>query len=288
MKILFVNSGCHRKNLNFILKCKNIFFHIINSASEIDNLDVNTYDCIYSPCVPIDVSKYPNTKFIFGPHFSVFPDNKLNLIKSPKTVYNSLSDWVVNIWSTDLLCNDLKVIKMPFGVETEKFTNIKSINERQNVILYFKHRNPNELSEIESFLKQKLINYTLFSYDKKYDEKYYLEYLQNTKYAIWVDAHESQGFALQEALSCNVPLLVWNVKSMSQEYNANYSEKLKATTIPYWDERCGEFFYEKEEFEEKFNLFISKLETYNPREYILENLSIEVRENKLIEFIENM
>ena len=32
--------------------------------------------------INLDTSKYPNKKFIFGPHFSVFPNNKLYEIKN--------------------------------------------------------------------------------------------------------------------------------------------------------------------------------------------------------------
>ena len=46
--------------------------------------------------------------------------------------------------------------------------------------------------------------------------------MQKAKYGIILDAHESQGFAIEEALSCNVPLLVWNTKFMSQEYGSRY------------------------------------------------------------------
>ena len=47
---------------------------------------------------------------------------------------------------------------------------------------------------------------------------------------------------------------------MNQEYGQNY-EDISATTIPYWDERCGEYFFNIKELEEKFNLFLSKIES---------------------------
>ena len=59
---------------------------------------------------------------------------------------------------------------------------------------------------------------------KKYPEEEYIKYLQESKYGIWLGAHESQGFALEEALAINVPLLVWNVKYMSQEVRSNYKD----------------------------------------------------------------
>lgn len=287
MKILFIKSHVHHKNFNFILKCKNIDFTIVNYENDAYKYNFNDYDAIYSPCHPIDVSKYPNTKFIFGPHFSIFPDEKLNLIKSTNSVYNSLSDWVINLWSSFEYSNNLKIIKMPFGVDTEKFNCIKNIQERTKVFVYFKRRKPYELSYLLNFLQSKNVEIKIFDYISKYSEEEYLYYLQNSKYGIWLDAHESQGFALQEALSCNVPLLVWNVSSMNQEYNSTYNN-IPATTIPYWDERCGEYFFNEQELENTYNLFISKLETYKPREFILEKLSVDVCENNLINFVENM
>lgn len=287
MKILFIKSTIHHKNLNFILKCKNIEFTIINSVNEINNYNLSTFNAVYSPCQPIDVIKYPNTKFIFGPQFSVFPEYRLSIIKGPNSVYNLLSNWVTNIWKKYSICNDLKLIQLPFGVDTEKFVNTKSITEKNEVIVYFKHRNPVDLQLIEIFLKDKRISYNIFSYDTRYSEETYLECLQNAKYCIWVDAHESQGFALQEALSCDVPLLVWNITSMNQEFGSNY-QVLAATTIPYWDPKCGEVFYNINELPSKYEIFIKNIENYRPREFILENLSVKVCENKLIEFINNM
>jgi hypothetical protein len=108
-----------------------------------------------------------------------------------------------------------------------------------------------------------------------------LQYLQESKYGIWLDAHESQGFALQEALSCNVPLLVWSVKTLDQEYGSNYPA-FAATTIPYWDSRCGEFFYDKCNLLVTYNTFMKKIYEYAPRDYILEYLSIDKCESLFI------
>jgi hypothetical protein len=84
MKILFIKSNIHHKNYNFILKCKIIKFTIVNSVNDIIFFNLHDYDAVISPCEPIEVSKYPNTKFIFGPQFSVFPDERLNIIKGHK------------------------------------------------------------------------------------------------------------------------------------------------------------------------------------------------------------
>jgi hypothetical protein len=287
MKILYVNTGTHGKNHYALMNYKNIEFTVICSTNDVDNYDLTQYDCVLSPNMPINVSKYPNTKFIFGPHFSVFPDDKLTSIKGQNSVYNLLSEWVVKIWSEPYYSLNLTLVRIPFGVDTNKFNKIKPNINRNEVFVYFKNRNTNDLETIKLFLNSKKINFRVFSYHNRYCENEYLEYLQNSKYGIWVGGHESQGFGLQEALSCDVPLLVWNVKSMNQEYGSSY-EDIPATTLSYWDERCGEFFYDINELENMYDKFTKNIEYYKPREFILENLSMEVCENKLIEAINNI
>ncbi len=158
------------------------------------------------------------------------------------------------------------------------------LSEIIHYFVYFKGRHPNTLTIMKSFLKAVNVNYLIFNYNTKYSENEYIECLKKYKYGIWIGRHESQGFALEEALSMNVPLLVWNVKSINEEYGCNYPD-IPATVIPYWDNRCGESFTELQDLPNIFNVFISKLETYAPREYILENLTMEICEKRLIELI---
>jgi hypothetical protein len=287
MKLLFVNTYIHPKNLNSIMAYKKIEIDTINSIEHFLKTDLLKYDYVYSPSYPIDISKCPNTNFIFGPHFSVFPDNKLLLISGKNSIYIQPSKWTVELWQSFPLCNNLNLVDIPFGIDTNKFNEIIPISNRNKVFIYYKRRNPAELYLIESFLRNQNIEYRIFDYIQKYDESEYLNYLQQSNFGIWLDAHESQGFALEEALSCNVPLLVWNVESMNQEYGSQYND-IPATTIPYWDNRCGEYFYKDVDFISTFQLFLSKLDSYQPRQYVLENLSMEICEQRFINILQNM
>ena len=289
MKII-ICGWLHNKNKTALKNYKNIEIIFINNIDNIEEkYDLNNIDCIYLPRDNYNIninklSKY-NITFLFGPHFSVLPEeNKLKDIISKKSIYIQPSYWVYNIWKTFKYCNNINIKISPFGVDTERFKNDKSIEKKDNIFIYFKSRIPAELKYLENFLKIKNINYKIFSYNEKYEEEEYLSFIKNAKYGIWLGTHESQGFALEEALSCNIPLLVWNVRSLNQEYESTYADYF-ATSIPYWDNRCGEFFYNSEELEEKHKLFISKLDKYNPREYILENLTYEKCEEKMIKII---
>ena len=278
MKILIIQTY-HFKNQEAIEKMLDFLkYEYKNGSLE----DIKDFDVIFSPNIPIDTSKYPNKKFIFGPHFSVFPDSKLYTINNSNnnSIYIQPSDWAANSWINVGANTILPIKTFSFPVNTVKFKPVPK-NKRTKVYIYYKRRQPSELLFLKSFLKEKNIKVEVFDYLNKYPEKKYLKYLQKAKYGIILDAHESQGFAIEEALSCNVPLLVWNVKHMSQEYRSQYTD-IPATSIPYWDNRCGEFFYNKDDFRKTYNKFIKNLSNYKPREYILENLSLKKEVNILM------
>jgi hypothetical protein len=74
---------------------------------------------------------------------------------------------------------------------------------------------------------------------------------------------------------------------MNQEYGYAYDD-IPGTAIPYWDSRCGESFYTINELENSFNIFLSKLESYKPREYVIENLSFKKCDEKLTDLINSI
>lgn len=235
--------------------------------------------------VPVEPCKV----YIFGPQFSIFPvkSQLTELVNKQNAVYTQPSEWAADVWRNNKETEGITIHVLPFGVDTDRFTDIAD-NKRDSVMVYFKSRSGADLKHITDLLDRCDQSYTVFKYGS-YREEDYLYFLQHhAKYGIIVDAHESQGFAIQEAMSCNVPLLVWNIKSMDQEFGSSYP-KLYATSIPYWDNNlCGEVFYTACELQETYDRFISRLPKYNPRLYILENLSIKVCEQKLSDLINLM
>jgi len=293
-KILYINSWIHEKNrqgiaciLNYLLKLNQIEYKI-GSTNEIPN-----YDIIYSPSQTIDTSLYPTKKFIFGPHFSTFPNYQQLQSLQSKTYNNSIyiqpSEWSAQSWKNMNAEQFIPIRTFPFPVDTEKFKPLAEAQpiEKTNVLIYYKHRIQSEFNLLKEFLAQQNVsNYKVFDYKQRYNEEDYLTYLKQCKYGIILDAHESQGFAIEEALSCDVPLLVWSAQTMNQEYNSNYNP-IPCTSIPYWNQQCGEYFHHYEELTSTFQTFQNKIEAneYNPRQYILENLSMEICAERFMDLI---
>lgn len=295
MKFLLLNNGFHYKNYNAVVsyKCYDLTeIEVDNETETIEELEsiyefsIEDYDVIYSPCMSYDIKNYSHKKFIFGPHFSVFPQKEdMDKISYPNAVYLQPSLWASEFWKKDKCTNNINFQIMPFGVDCKMYKDIRHLNDRKQVFIYFKSRRQEELAFVTNYLTLNQIEYTIFYHGIEYEETDYLKFLQQqAKFGIWIGRHESQGFALEEAMAANVPLFVWDVVSMNQEVGQNYPN-IFATCVPYWDARCGEKIDHVNEFCKMFEIFISKLPLYEPRKYILENVSIEACEVKMKQFL---
>ena len=286
MKFLIIDGFLHHKNMAALDKMLDFLKYEYKYGGI---KDISDYDVIYMPSTILDISKYKDKKFIFGPHLSVFPTEQILDINNiyNNGVYIQPSDWSAEVWRNYEVEKLIPIKVLPFSVDVDKFSP-KDI-EKDIIMVYTKRRNPHELNFIINYLNKNEIKYRIFDYVKGYTEKDYIITLARAKFGIIVDAHESQGFAIEEALSCNVPLFVWNVKFMSQEYRSRYKD-IPCTTIPYWDETCGEYFYEHVEFEKNFERFLNNIEEnkYKPREFILNNLSVVKCASKLKDIIESI
>lgn len=297
MKILFIDSYCHRKNkIGFELMCK------ANSVEYVISYDPthfgDAYDLVIVPSEAINPQYFHNAKRImYGPHNFVFSQGIWQgpqQIFPPHCFYDILSPWVDTL-QKEFGGLSLASRAVPFAVDVDRFApSLKPM--KYDCFLYFKGRKHELLPYAEGRLKALGLKYRVIQYGS-YKEDEYIDVLQTSRFGVWVGRHESQGFALQEALSTNVPLAVWDVKSMFEEYDSknekSYKEdpkvyKLTGTCVPYWDSSCGEVFTEQSEFDATVMKVCQNVEKYNPREYILKTLSPKACYKHLLEVLETI
>ena len=115
-----------------------------------------------------------------------------------------------------------------------------------------------------------------------YSEEEFKFLLSNSRAAIWVSAHESQGLAVQECMSSDVPMLVLDVKSTAEEVGwPAFLPAFPATAVPYWDERCGQRMVslnlDRGQLQDALADFWKSVEAddYDPRSFVVENLGLE-------------
>lgn len=243
------------------------------------------YDIIWSPGSWINPDLYPSSKFIFGPQFWVLPDKNHPFFTQSRAehanrcLFTCLSDWIMNMWNEmlDISKSNIPFIPLPFGLDIQQSTKTEI---DYDCIIYVKRRHPSLVDHVKTVVEANSLRYRVFTYGS-YERNDYLNTLRKTRFVIWVGSHESQGFGVEECLATGTPILVYDVTSMKDEYENGYSyqdhsENLLATTVPYWDSRCGMIVKTNQEFIDTFGSFLEKLDSFRPSDYIKETLSDEV------------
>lgn len=242
-----------------------------------------------------------NIKIIFGPQLWVFPEppfvGPFDEKNKKRCVYNCLSKWVEDYCKefSDSFAHDFYAF--PFSVNFEKFSPaFPPVHPTQRIdcILYSKLRAVAYLEATVRILQEKGIVYRIFKYGS-YKEQDYLENLRKAKFMLTLDRHESQGYALQEAMATGVPLLVFESKDMYEEkpdgVNSIYEKyriegkKLLSTCVPYWDdEMCGIKIDDFDDMPSAIDKMMVEYTKFNPREYIVKTLSPEKCMDKILDY----
>lgn len=297
MKLVFyTHCGTgHFKNFNGIqLMCKSLNIDFEHTHNE-ERIMQNDYDILYCIYNFVDPDKIPeNIKIIYGPQFWVFPEppfiGPLNEKWKHRCVYNSLSLLMKEVFiemENELI---IPIVQFPFAVDINYFKP-SEMEKEYDCIIYIKRRSSNIIDETIRLLKEKNMSFITFTYGS-YDELDYRDKLHKCKFMISLDAHESQGFALEEAMSSDVPLLVLDATSMYDEmpdgvnsYYENYRpKKLVSTSVPYWSDDCGIKITEIDELSLSIDKMMNTYQNFTPREYILKTVSPEVCMQRILDY----
>lgn len=243
-KWLLVDRNFHRKNRSGMIRmCEeaNIDLTITTNPAEF----AGAWEVVYIPCSYVDPAIFsPDTKIVYGPHNFVFVEGIWKTPFPSNCYYNVLSDWVDEL-EREVGGIGMTTKKLPFPVDIDAFKPTDS-SKTLDCFIYFKHRHSRDLALVVKEVESRNLTYKIVQYGS-YSEEEFMSTLHQSSFGIWVGSHESQGFALEEALACDVPLLVWNSTTMFDEHvgdSQSYTDKrgvyaLRSTSHPYWDDSCG-------------------------------------------------
>ena len=189
------------------------------------------------------------------------------------------SQWNKDFYKTKWYLPDEKVGVWPVGIDIPN--NVRNV--MYDCLLYYKRRSAEELEIVEKFLKKKKLTYKILQYGS-YTEEEFLALANQANFCFLLNGTESQGIAVQQIMSLGVPLFVWDIEDWN---DMGDQWKCPATSVPYWDERCGEKFYKKTMLSRTFTKFNKKLKAgeFDPKSYVKENLSLERSAEILLDII---
>ena len=224
-------------------------------------------------------SKIEQETTIIGPQVWLFDGYGQFLIEN-QNYYKKLiapSQWVKDKFINKFNLPENKVAVWPVGIE--EFNNIREPN--YDCLIYFKRRDESELLSVKKFLTSRGLSYRMVEYGG-YDEMGFCNLINQAKFCFLINGTESQGIAVQEIMSMGVPIIAWDLKEWLDQGEAY---RVPATSIPYWDERCGEKFYNVDKLEETFDNFYARINDYDPKAYVKDNLSFESSVKTLLDIL---
>jgi len=224
-------------------------------------------------------SKIEQDTTIIGPQVWMFDGYGQFLIEN-QNYYKKIiapSDWVKNKFITKFNLPEDKLAVWPVGIE--EFNNIREPN--YDCLIYFKRRDQSELDAVKKFLVSNGLSYRMVEYGT-YGEDGFKQLVNSAKFCFLINGTESQGIAVQEIMSMGVPIIAWDIKEWLDQGEAY---RVPATSIPYWDERCGEVFFNIDDLEVTFSKFYATLDQYDPKAFIKDNLSFECSVKTLLDIL---
>ena len=222
-------------------------------------------------------SKIEQDTTIIGPQVWMFDGYGQFLIEN-QNYYKKIiapSEWVKNKFITKFNLPEDKLAVWPVGIE--EFNNIRDVN--YDCLIYFKRRDQSELDAVKKFLVSNGLSYRMVEYGT-YGEDGFKQLVNSAKFCFLINGTESQGIAVQEIMSMGVPIIAWDIKEWLDQGEAY---RVPATSIPYWDERCGEVFFNIDNLEVTFSKFYATLDQYDPKSFIRDNLSFSKTVEQLME-----
>jgi hypothetical protein len=190
------------------------------------------------------------------------------------------------------------VMAWPVGIDTDKWnSSINSATPGIDFLIYEKilwnrpQHEENLIAGIKRHLSNQGFTYAVIKYGS-YDHQTLLKTLAQSKAAIFLCEHETQGLAYQQILSTDTPVFAWDQNGFWED-PAYYPEKVKfgpVSSVSYWDEKCGMKFKNGSEFEEKLAEFVQKKNEnlFSPREFIMNNLTLEICAQKYVDIVQSL
>jgi hypothetical protein len=248
--------------------------------------------CIVGKPQILDKLRWKNP-IIYGAGIFSHPTDDLDFLVKYPTIKKILvpGPWMKEVF--DPFYGVDRVDFWPAGIDTEQWNKkIKGTNLTTDFLIYDKVRWEYKSFEeklilpIKKHLDDQGLTFEIIRYGK-YNHAELIDKISRAKAVIFLCEHETQGQAYQQILATNTPILAWDRAGYWQDpsYYPHRVQYTPVTSVPYWDDRCGEKFATIEDFKNKLSDFISKRNKnkFMPRNYVLENLSLEVSTQKYLD-----
>lgn len=221
-----------------------------------------------------------------------YPGDLPNLCRDYNIVkFLQHSEWSLNFVKSAGIYDDKLFDIWSAGIDIDEWKpSANAVKKDIDVLIYNKTYWDTEITDrelvepIRQYLRTHNLTFTEVTYGK-YSKEEYKSKLAQAKVMVFLSAHESQGIAYQECLATGVPVMAWDQGFWLDPYRFQINKPVvPATSVPYFDDRCGVKFSGIDQFKTMFGQFFenARMGKYQPREYVSENLSVEVSTDRML------
>lgn len=232
-----------------------------------------------------NLPKYPTKgcKFIYGPNIHLENPKNIEYIDHFEVKFLVPSSWVKKVAEKYLKNAQIEIY--PYGIS---IPNDKLDKERNRILIYLKQFNSSEKSKsqvgiVKNFASSLGMKLEIFEYGK-YSRKDFIESLKLAKFAVWFGSTESQGLALLEAWSHNVPTLV----RRANNWIDHDGEIFYAEAAPYLNAKRGIYSQTELLTWKDLQYFHAKLSTFNPQESLIGDLDLSTSAERFCKLFETV
>lgn len=167
------------------------------------------------------------------------------------------------------------------GVDTSYWKSNQSIRQK-NVLVYWKNATTAFSKEVELSLERNGYNVKRVIYGH-YSKKRFKKLLQKSVFSVFLSITETQGIALVESWSMDVPTIVWN-----PEIEHYYLRGIQTTSAPYLTSQTGIKWRELDDLEELLKEKDFYKKGFSPRKWVMENMSNKCSAEMLIKICKSI
>ena len=186
------------------------------------------------------------------------------------------SEWIKShfIQESETLQNKIEIWHA--GVDTEYWKPVAG-QKRNKVIIYWKTETEDFYLSVENLIRQYGYEPATIKYGS-YSIEEYKERLNESVFIVFISRSESQGIAMAEAWSMNVPVYAWDPGKLEYK-NRNYSQ---VTSCPYLTNESGMKWTDLDQLKEILEKTKNDISRFQPRKYALRHFSDEHTSAELV------
>jgi len=195
------------------------------------------------------------------------------------------SDWVKVAYIEDEPSLANRIAIWFSGVDVDWLCPVDTLkNKKNNVLVYWKTESESACIQVEQILKKYHWNPIRIKYGS-YNQEQYRKLLSQVTFAVFLSRSESQGLALVEAWAMDIPVLVWDPQKPLVIQNKVHNP---VSSAPYLTTATGIFWTNNNELEVLVKNIKDNLQSFNPRLWVLSNMSDEVSAREAVSIISKL